>query len=49
MMLNVTDSTGSIQETIPIEIAKLVGAWRDMIDSDHSGDEDEVLLNQIIT
>ena len=43
-MFKVTDKkTGTIQETIPFEMAQCVGAWRDMVSSEHSKDEDEVV------
>jgi hypothetical protein len=43
IMLKITDPTGHIQETIPLEMAKVVGVWRDMIDSNHSKDDDEAV------
>ena len=40
-MLKITDTTGTINETIPPELAKCVGVWADMVNSEHSRDEDE--------
>jgi hypothetical protein len=43
-MLKITDATGKVQETIPRELAKSVGVWRDMMESEHSKDEDEAVI-----
>jgi hypothetical protein len=40
MSFKVTDSSGTINETITMEMAKCVGVWREMIDSEHSRDDD---------
>ena len=40
-MLKITDTTGSVQTIIPPEIAAAVGVWRDMINAEHSKDEDD--------
>jgi hypothetical protein len=40
-MLKITDTTGSVQETIQMELANTVGVWRDMVCSKHSRDNDE--------
>jgi len=42
-MFKITDSTGTINETIPSEIAKSVGVWADMISSKHSKEDDEAV------
>jgi len=43
-MLKITDATGSVQATIPHEIATRVGVWRDMISNEHSRDDDDAVL-----
>jgi hypothetical protein len=40
IMLKITDITGTINEIIPSEIAKCVGIWADMVNSEHSRDDD---------
>jgi hypothetical protein len=42
-MLKITDTSGSVQATIPPEIATTVGVWRDMITAEHSKDEDDAV------
>jgi hypothetical protein len=39
-MLKITDITGMINQTIPAEVAKCVGIWGDMVNSEHSRDDD---------
>jgi hypothetical protein len=40
MSFKVIDSSGTINETISLEIAKCVGVWREMVGSEHSKDDD---------
>jgi len=44
-MFKITDPTGTINETIPSELAKSVGVWVDMVSSQHSTDDDEVVVD----
>jgi hypothetical protein len=43
IMLKITDITGAINQTIPSEVAKCVGVWADMVNSEHSRDDDNAV------
>ena len=44
-MFKITDPIGTINETIPSELAKSVGIWADMVSSQHSADDNEVVVD----
>jgi hypothetical protein len=43
-MLKITDITGTINQTIPSEVAACVGVWGDMMSSEHSNDDDDAVF-----
>src|SRR5579862_388556 len=47
IMFKITDTTGTVNETIPFELAISVGVWADMLSSEHSKNTDEAVLSKI--